>query len=328
MNKASLFASLFASVALATSSLAGASQDFSSNQLGKHRLALKIAELEDKVDSLNNIQIMDVDCDDEPSALQNAIDEAPSVGLEILVSGACAPVFINKSNISIEGVGDAKILRNETMTTPTVTLFGAVNTTLRNITIDNQNIPGLALFAEKSDLAVFDLSGIGNSTAVFVDNSNITVFDNMTFDSLIINALGSTLDGKGVSHIASLGYIGATNSTLFLNDSMEASFFQLTLGAVADITAGSLALNGDLTVDSNAVITIDNSEIHGAINLSTNATMFALPNLVINDESAVAVSTYATLNWFLPDDVVQTVSCSFGGLAYVNGDPNLDICNP
>ena len=290
----------------------------------------EIKKLRKDVSHLQQAQTVDVDCSDDPSALQAAIDDAPAIGLEIFLSGTCNEVMITKDNITIDGQDLAVI--SQTTTTgflASIVSFDASNLTLRNLTLDNAGSPfGLAVFAEKTDVSIDNVTTAGSGAVLFINGSNATILNEFNLDSILINALNSTIDTRPGSEVNATGYISATSASLFVNGAVSvAGFMTMSQGARADIDTGSLNLSGPLTMSSGSTLSISNSVFDNTIAIDSGATLSLNANNVVSTLAPLSVATNSVLYWTSADPV-PLISCFNGGVAVTAATSTDSLCVP
>lgn len=328
MKQSLLYSTLVFAASLAAPTFSENAESFKKKHSGNgnYRILRELKRLKSELNALTHRAEMDINCDEDPDALQAAIDSVSLGGADIYVSGVCNPVAVMKDNITIDGMGVGTIMHSG----PALFTFyvnDADNVVLSNMNLDNQFLTGASIFTEKANLTLSNIIGINGSAAIFLDGSNITIDDELTLDGVIISALGSSVDAKIPGVVTTPAFIGATNSSLYINDTLNTSGgLILTQGSTADITIGNLNTTGGILVDGNAVLSIANSSIVGDINVGNNASFYYQMSNILDETATVNVSTNASFNWATTDEFVNTINCTTGGVSLVNGDPTMDLC--
>ena len=286
-----------------------------------------IKKINKKLKKLKKVQTKKVNCDTNNLALQKTIDNAPAIGLDILVTGTCSPITITKDNISINGQSSATI-QQDGSSLITLTLLDASNIVLKNIILDNANtLGGINLFTEKSNITFDNISKIGQGAAIFLSGSNITVENKFESDSIVINALNSTFDSKASASVSIFGYVGTTNATLFNSNTFDVStFFVLNQGSRADLDTGSLNLTGSLTLSNNASLSISNGVITGPVSLDGNSSLSINNDNLLNDDLPISLTTNSVLYWNA-EEIPPAVNCGIGAIAVTSPFSSDNLCD-
>ena len=286
----------------------------------------ELFNLKMQVELLQSIQTVSVDCDADPNALQNTINAAPNIGVNIMLSGTCNPINVTQDNINIDGQGIATIFNNGSAIA-SVSTFSASDLILNNLTLTDSGVSGLNLFIENTDVTLQNVTGTGGGAAIVIDNSYVQVLGNVSLDNVFIAALGSSVDAKPASVFNVLGYIGVTGASLFINNQLNVTFFQLIQGAKAAIQVGALNATGGLLITDNSFLALANGSIAGNVQVSNGGVVNLANTVVFNPSTQFSVITNSVVNWQSGVNILANgFSCHSNGVALVDSDPTLDLC--
>ena len=215
---------------------------------------------------------LNVDCSNDPTALQLAIDSAPGfLSSTLEVTGECSPITLTNDNINIVGFENASIVSGEMLRdepdlkgkSPLVFINGARNISISNMVLNNGDgsVSDFGLVVQKGGAVTLnDIAQIGDAQeAIFASGQvNIELNGDQRYNSSFLLESASLSADNGSVNVGGLN-IKKGSQISSLGEMTVAGYFYSSDMSVSDFSGARLFSFTTTAGDPSSVIAAVNS---------------------------------------------------------------------